>query len=291
MNNDFCAFILTHGRPNNVYTYNTLIKHGYTGPVYIVIDNEDKKADEYRQVYGDKVIMFDKKKVADSIDEGDNFNDRRAIIYARNACFDIAEQLGYTYFIELDDDYTDFRYKLDNNYLHINKVDILNLDIVFSMLLKYYTSTCAKSIAIAQGGDFLGGKDGNAAKNPQFRKCMNTFILSVNKRFNFIGRINEDVNTYTRYGSIGNLFLTIPNLAIQQKSTQKTQGGMTDIYLNNGTYVKSFYTVMYSPSCTCIRLMISNHPRLHHSIAWNNAVPVIIREEYKKGVLNEMVQA
>ena len=132
MQNDFCAFILTHGRPDNVITYNTLLRHGYTGPIYIVIDNEDKTANRYYEVFGDKVVMFDKLSVAKSIDEGDNFDDRRAIIYARNACFDIAKKLGYTYFIELDDDYVDFRYKLDSNYESINKEDIKNLDNIFS---------------------------------------------------------------------------------------------------------------------------------------------------------------
>lgn len=280
--NDFCAFILTHGRPDNVITYNTLRKHGYTGRIYIIIDNKDKTSDKYYEKYGDEVIMFDKLKIAKQIDEGDNFNDRRAIIYARNACFAIAKKLGIKYFIELDDDYTDFRYKLNANDEHINKVDIKNLDKVFQIMLNYYKSILALSIALAQGGDFLGGKDGNAAKNPQFRKCMNTFICSTERKFVFNGRINEDVNTYTNLGSQGGLFLTIPNIAIQQKTTQHNKGGMSDIYLNNGTYIKSFYTVMYNPSNTCIKMMISNHPRLHHSISWDNAVPVIIEEKYKK---------
>ena len=282
MLNDFCAFILTHGRPDNVITYNTLLRHGYTGPIYIVIDNEDKTANRYYELFGDKVVMFDKLSVAKSIDEGDNFDDRRAIIYARNACFDIAKKLGYTYFIELDDDYVDFMYKLDSNYESINKEDIKKLDNIFGYLLDYYKSINAASIAIAQGGDFLGGKDGNAAKHPRFRKCMNSFICSTNRQFQFNGRINEDVNTYTNLASRGSLFLSIPNVALQQKATQANKGGMTEIYLNNGTYVKSFYTVMYQPSSVCIKMMISNHPRLHHSISWGNTVPMIISEEYKK---------
>lgn len=52
--------------------------------------------------------MFDKPKIAKTFDEADNFDDRRAIVYARNACFQIARKLGYKYFIELDDDYDVF---------------------------------------------------------------------------------------------------------------------------------------------------------------------------------------
>lgn len=93
MRDDFCAFILTHGRPDKVHTYDTLLKAGYTGKVYIVIDDEDKTAEEYRKRYGDLVLQFCKKEVAERIDEGDNFQDRRAIIYARNACWDLAKKV------------------------------------------------------------------------------------------------------------------------------------------------------------------------------------------------------
>jgi len=282
MLNDFCAFILTHGRPNDVLTYSTLKKHGYTGKIYIIIDNEDKTAKEYYKKFGKKVIMFDKSVIAKTLDEGDNFTDRRAIIYARNACFDIAKDLGIKYFIELDDDYTTFIYKTNNLFQRINSAVIKNLDNIFEILLNYYKTIPALSIAMAQTGDFLGGKDGNAAKKPQVRKCMNTFICSTERPFKFFGRINEDVNAYTNLGGRGYLFLTIPNVAIQQKASQKTKGGMSDIYLDNGTYIKSFYTIIYSPSCTRIKRMQSKHPRLHHSITWKNAVPMIIKEKYKK---------
>ena len=54
------------------------------------------------------------------------------------------------------------------------------------------------------------------------------------------------------------------------------------MYLDSGTYVKSFYTVMYAPACACIRMMGTKHRRLHHSINWNAAVPKIISEQFKK---------
>lgn len=280
--NDFCVFILSHGRPNKVITIETLKKHGYTGRVYIIIDNEDKTADQYYDNYKDIVIMFDKEAISKTFDEGDNFEDRRTITYARNACFEIAKKLGITCFIQLDDDYIDFRYKIDSSGNNINKLDIKNLDYIFMCLLKYYKSISACAIAIAQGGDFLGGKDGNAAKNPQFRKCMNSFICSTERPFQFSGRFNEDVNTYTEQGRRGALFLTIPMIALQQKTTQKTSGGISELYNKYGTFVKAFTTVMYSPSCVKVKMMLSRHPRIHHSVSWNNAVPVIIREIHKK---------
>lgn len=43
---------------------------------------------------------------------------------------------------------------------------------------------------------------------------------------------------------------------------------MTELYLDAGTYVKSFYTVMYCPSCVVVSAMGTAHRRLHHHIKW-----------------------
>ena len=111
---------------------------------------------------------------------------------------------------------------------------------------------------------------------------MNSFFCTTERPFKFIGSVNEDVNTYCSLGSQGNLFMTITDASLDQKRTQTTTGGMTDEYLDNGTYVKSFYSVITSPSFVKIFGMDTTHTRLHHRIEWNNAVPKIISSKYKK---------
>ena len=278
---DFVIFILSHGRANNVHTFKTLKKHGYTGKIIVVIDNEDKTSEDYYKNF-DNVEMFDKEKISKTFDEADNFGDRRAIVYARNACFEIAKEKGYEYFIQMDDDYTGFNYRIYNENNPKPKT-IKNLDSVFLALLDFYKKTPFATISMAQGGDFIGGKNNRMAQRPTiYRKCMNSFICSTKRPFKFIGRINEDVNTYTHEQSKGLLMGTIPMVSLTQKTTQKNKGGMTDIYLDNGTYVKSFYTVIFSPSCCTIKPMGDTNKRLHHSINWENAVPKIIKETLKK---------
>ncbi|MBR8725828.1 hypothetical protein [Bacteroides pyogenes] len=280
-NNSFVALILTHGRPDKVYTVKTLRKCGYTGDIILVVDNEDRTIDEYKKKYDD-VYVFDKKAVASQIDEGDNFNDRRAIIYARNAAFDIAKERGYRYFIELDDDYMEFSYTYNRDG-EMKQRSIYNLDRVFDALVDFKNSTGAITVALAQRGDFVGGKGNNIVRGEILkRKAMNSFICDTERPFEFFGKINEDVNTYTVLGGRGELFFQVPHVSLNQMTTQQSDGGMTDIYLDSGTYVKSFYTVMYAPSCTKIRPMGAVYPRLHHSINWNNAVPKIIPESIKK---------
>ena len=140
MNKDFAVFILTHGRPDNIITLNTLKKCGYTGKIFLVIDNEDKRANEYFERYGEKmVIQFDKKKYADETDEGNNFDERRTILMARNASFDIAKQVGVKYFVELDDDYSEFSYRFKNKIGY--SAFIKNIDKVFESFIEFYKNT------------------------------------------------------------------------------------------------------------------------------------------------------
>lgn len=206
-NSKFVAFILTHGRPDRVLTYNTLRRHGYTGQIYLVCDDEDKELPKYKERF-DNVLVFSKAEIAKTFDESDNFGDRRAIVYARNACFDLAKQVGATHFIELDDDYTQFSFRFDSRLCWCCH-GICSLDAIFDAMIDFYNSTPILSIAIAQGGDYIGGIDSSVFKNgiPLLRKVMNSFICSVDRRFDFVGRINEDVNTYTLLGMRGGYFL------------------------------------------------------------------------------------
>ena len=157
------------------------------------------------------------------------------------------------------------------------------MDLMLECLINFYESINALSMAMSQGGDFIGGATPDKLKLT--RKCMNTFICSTNRQFQFIGRINEDVNTYTNIGRIGGLFFTVMQAFVNQEVTQKERGGMTELYLDAGTYIKSFYSVMYSPSCVQVGLLgdpRSPHYRIHHKINWHHTAPKIIRETHRK---------
>jgi hypothetical protein len=111
---------------------------------------------------------------------------------------------------------------------------------------------------------------------------MNSFFCSTLREFQFIGSINEDVNTYTTLGSRGDLFFTFTNIQLDQKDTQSNKGGMTDEYALSGTYIKSFHSVLMHPSSVKISMMNATNLRLHHSIQWSNTTPMILNEKYKK---------
>jgi hypothetical protein len=286
---DFSIFILTHGRPTNVKTMATLQRAGYTGSLYLVVDDEDKTLDKYIANFGkDMVVVFNKKQMADQVDEGNNFDERRTITHARNACFQIAKDKGLKYFMELDDDYISFEYRYVSKCgQKLNVHRVTNLDSILELYLGFFKATGFSSIAFAQGGDFIGGVENRyATKKPLIRKCMNSFICSTDRPFQFIGAMNEDVNTYVTLGSRGVLFGTIPMVSLVQTATQSQKSGITDMYLRYGTFCKAFTTVMMHPSSVKVSMMNTNNPRVHHLIKWQNTTPMIISEGHKKPVGN-----
>lgn len=285
MRDDFAVFILSNRRPDRVLTVRALQRSGYTGAWYIIVDDQDPTLPQYQSRYGSRVIVFDKTLVAESFDDGDNFHDHRSPIYARNATFQIAENLGVKYFIQLDDDYSGFghRYGPGQEYLKAEP-RIRQLDLVFDALIEFMESVPAmKTVTIAQGGDFIGGEpDGIRFK----RKAMNSFLCTTDRPFTFTGKLNDDVNTYVQAGLRGGLMGTVMAVSLGQAKTQSRKGGLSEIYLDAGTYVKSFYTVLYAPSCVRVTMMgdpvAKRNYRYHHRVDWDSCAVKILREDVKK---------
>jgi hypothetical protein len=285
MRDDFAAFILTHRRPDNQITVKSLAKSGYTGKVYWVVDDGDPTLDEYRAQFGDdSVLVFNKEAIAREFDQGDNFTSRGSVFFARNAVWSLARSVGVRYFVQLDDDYRLFQFRTPGAQRAVPGMHgwtmRRSLDRVFDAMVEFLSASGAATVAMAQGGDFIGGADKLTARLT--RKAMNSFVCDVEHPFMFMGRINEDVNSYVSLGNRGELFFTYWSVQLDQEQTQQSAGGMTDLYLDSGTYIKSFYTVMYAPSC--VRVVYSPAMRrYHHSIAWEHAVPKIIHERYRQG--------
>ena len=49
MRDDFAAFVLSHGRPDDVVTVASLKRSGYSGRLFVVVDDEDPTLDRYRE--------------------------------------------------------------------------------------------------------------------------------------------------------------------------------------------------------------------------------------------------
>ena len=287
MMSKFCVFILTHKRPDNVKTVKMLRRSNYTGDIFLVVDDEDPTVEEYREKHGKSVVVFSKGEAEAITDTIDNEPVHRGVVYARNWVWNIAREKGYDYFLVLDDDYTDIYYKHPSEKkgggMELRQIPCRQLDQLFEAMVQFLIVSGAKTVAFAQSGDFLGGLAGSFRWQGIARKAMNSFFCATDRQFSFVGRINEDVNMYLLEGIRGGLIMTITRMGVQQLQTQKATGGLTEIYLDTGTYVKSFYSVIVAPSCVKVGELGETHKRVHHRVAWNNAVPKILNERLKKG--------
>ena len=279
MRNDFAVIIPTHGRHDRVFTIDSLRKSGYTGNFYLLCDDEDKQLDKYKTKYGDKVMVFSKDDYKGKFDKMDNFGNKACVVYARNAMWDIAKKIGLKYFAVADDDYTAFEYRITSEGGYYSK-RIKNINDVFNSYTDFLITSKVDTVCFAQGGDFIGGKDNNKVANgfKVSRKMMNLYFFDVDKPIEFKGTINEDLTSSVTEGRTGRIILTSLMNSIDQNETQAQAGGLTEIYLELGTYVKSFYSVIAAPSCVKVALMGRTQTRIHHQVTWKNAVPKIIRE-------------
>lgn len=285
VNDDFAILIISHGRPDKVVCVDTLKKVGYTGKYFIIIDNEDDTADRYYELYGDKVIMFDKKALDGTFDIMDNFEGRSVPVFARNELYRIAKDLELKYFLELEDDTKGFvhRYVKDGK---LKATPIKNFDAIVNTVVEWLSTTNIDTVAFIQAGDLLGGYERKLWQSKVVRKAMQTFFFKVDNPVYFQGRFNDDVNMYLQYGKVGKIVLSIRDVVLITEETQKVSGGITEMYKSYGTYVKSFYSVMLRPDCTRIHgmTMFSGNRRIHHQINWDKAVPKIISSDFKKEV-------
>lgn len=276
--NDLAIFILTYGRASEQVTLKELIKKHVKKNVYLVVSDDDEQLEQYQEKYGKQVLVFSR----DSVQEQmmDNQYPKTGIISARNMCRTLAKKLGYKYFLELDDDYVgfNFRYVKDGK---LKTMAIKDLRPLFLASIELLDRTPIEAFAWAQAGDFIGGADSQTIKLRWKRKAMNVIFMRSDTDYQFIGRINEDVNAYINAGKTGQIVLTESYTAIVQAKTQKTENGMTDLY-KHGTYKKSMYSVIQDPAIVRLRMMGNKFMRIHHEINWNACCPKIINEKYKK---------
>ena len=283
----FAAFIMTHGRPDNQITYRVLRREGYTGRVIFLVDNEDPTVPALRERYAGEpdteVYVFDKAAIAATFDDADTTGDRRSVVYARNACFAVARELGLERFVELDDDYYQWLHRYAREDGKSGHVHVRNLDAVWEAFLDLQDASGAVVVAPSQGGDHIGGvQRSTSVRSGLRRKAMNVMFCRTDRPVEFLGRINEDVNTYVAAGSRGELFLTAMGFQVNQTMTQQAAGGMTDLYETSGTYVKSFYSVMFAPSAVKVNAMGETGSRFHHRVRWDTAVPKIVSGRHRK---------
>ena len=278
----FACIIISHGRPDDIPTINALYKSGYSGNIYIVIDDEDKCKQEYITLYKDNVIVFHKQDFIDKNNLLFNKSLRNVAVHARNAVEDIVKKLGLEYFLVLDDDITNFHYRyVKDCKLHSDK--LYDLDSVINLYIQYMITSSISTIGFAHDGMFLGGntKMFDAPYHSKNRILANAFLRSSKYNVIWGPDMCEDFITSINAGIKSSVWMTLPFIGIHCKqqgmNKSKSDGGNSEAYLDKGNYGVSQYALLSHPDCYKISKNV-----WFECISYDLIVPKIISNKYKK---------
>lgn len=284
MLDNFATFIISHGRPADIPTLKNLEKCGYTGKTYIVVDDQDKCLEEYKQYYNDSVLVFNKQYY---VDNAVSFSCEPLVnvaVHARNAVEDMAKRLGLEYFLLLDDDIINFQFKfvIGNK---LNRIKAFDLDNIIHMYIDYMNKSNIATIGLANGGYFLGGNI-LTFTNPsyaKFRLLSNAFLRKVSYEVKWAPDMCEDFITSIVENRKGNIWISLPFLScdckVQGMNKKKVDGGNSNVYIEKGNYGVVIYSVLNLPDCYKLNY---DKKLWFKCTSYDLTVPKIISSKYKK---------
>lgn len=246
MRSDFAVLVLTHGRAHDQVTFHELEKHGYSGKTYLVIDDLDEQRPEYERLYGDSVIVFDKREYAKRVDTMTTEDELRSVVFARNAAYDIADDLGLSYFAMFDDDLYlfKFRYVIGGvlTYSYVSDFDAL-----FDSMVGFLETTGVTSLNIASSGSLIGGAQGIYGRGMGWN-VTGACVVRKDSPLRFVGILNEDFNAVLLGANVGQSTLEVYSITKDTPCRGTNGGGNNEIYNDNERYVREFYSMIVHPS-------------------------------------------
>ena len=270
MINNTAVFVLSHQRATKITTDMVLRKCGYTGKIYIIIDDTDTQLNDYKEIFGDNCIVFSKTEQLKTTDSCDNFGNLKTPLYARNYCFELAKQLNLDYFIMADDDITDLKYAFVDNSGNFKKQSIKHFDLIIKTLIDF--SNCNNKldcISFVLDSGYFGGKNGTY-KNGVKREIQCFMLWKAKSEVRFLSTKNEDLNTTIKY--FYKLMLSVFDLCTSSPQRMTNEGGIS----YSSMYENNMYSLMLMPSA--INLLPSGNMRKLN----DNIYPKILSGRYKK---------
>lgn len=244
----FAIFILTNGRPNHQYTLEFLRK-SFKGDVFLICDNEDKTLKEYQNNYGEQVIVFDKNEWVSKSDPMDNFQSKNSVLYARNAVFEIAKDMGYEYFVMVDDDVTGLSFRYEKDGKLVGK-PVKNFNKVSSVILETMDNTGTDFFSFGMDKIYIGGSSNSQYQKKIIDKVYCFIFCRTEQQHFYKGIMNEDEINNILSMSVGKLAKSLTAIQIQYKPIGRDNiGGNAETYNENGyySYIRNFYPIIAFP--------------------------------------------
>ena len=275
--NNFAVYILSHGRAGNVKTYHTLRNAGYTGKIYVVIDDEDKQGDLYREEFGDECVVFCKQEYMDKADTISLDGTRISALFARLFIMDIAKDNEYYLMIDDDVEKITFRYPCGNS---LKSMAINNADYMFEKIVNFMKGAKLNVLALQLAEGLIGGLNG-IYKNGLINQVLaGAYLLKGDTDYRFFGSVNEDTVGTLDYIGRGGLGWRLGCITITTPVRGSNSGGLSSDYNKKNWYYIDMHAVVVAP--WCCKIDVDNENR--QKIDMRYARPRILSEVYKKGV-------
>ena len=274
------VYIISKGRPQ-CHTAETLCRLNYPGEWFIVCGNNDETLPEYRERWGNHVLVFDWYEEIKHTDTMDNFGfDKKAsgACPVRNATRAISEQRGELRHWQFDDDYLDFaRY---NPKVNKNET-IKDGRVLFSSM--YRIAEFGYTAHLNNIGFALATIEGNPTRRlkwgPRVYNAHN--LPSTPDLFvPWTGRMNDDTINAVNVWRRGGFEMMVKYLQLRMEDTQAEAGGLTEMYKEDGTVRKTAYCILAAPNTA---RLVCRFGRYHHDINWHRDLrPRLLDEKWKK---------
>lgn len=285
MRDDFAIFIVTHGRPDKQLTLETILRCGYTGKWFLIVDDTDVTIQQYIDNFGsNNIIVFNKNYYINSsrFDNVDNKLHDKGAVYARRAVEDIAKQFNYSYFLMADDDISNLilRVPINNK---LRRISITNLDKLLDCHIDWFTDSVAV-IGFGNPAYYFGGINLFSEKNLSTRLIPIQFIIrNANVPVDWVSWFAEDdISGYQN--SINYLWLTSYFIMIEGRPVGDVTGigGSAETYKE---FPNKYYFQFNGIKCCPQRLLLKYRRKLktfefdRHT---DRSFSKIISEVYKK---------
>lgn len=283
MRDDFAVFICTHGRPDRQFTLNLLRDSGYTGKIYIVVDDTDTSIQQYVDKFGvDDIIVFNKSHYIEESDTGVSVPPLKCVLYAKNAVEDIAHNMGLASFVIADDDITNFRYRpIESGKLGSLTVRT-GMDDVVASFVEYILESKLTAVSFCIAHYLFGGIKVYTDKGrlQKLRIPYNFVFRNASYKVDWVSAFGEDVVTALLQGSRGSVMLNIPFVQLSIVPLGTAAGGMQDTYTDLTDFTRAMFDFVFLP--TAISLS-AYKDKFVASIQTAHAFPMLVSQRYKKG--------
>lgn len=274
---NFAIFITSHNSPYVCHSYVSLKDAGYTGQIYIVIDDADPQLDGYNRI--SNVLIFHKQDYVEKLDIGMSKENPQlaAVLYARAAVEDFAKDMNLDYFVVMDDDIYGFRYR----YLKGDKLcskPVENFDWLMYNYIEFMKESNSICLSFANDGSFIGGASA-IDKILERRSCHTIFLRDTTKEFEWKFAVNEDYVSSLLYANKGVLMFTLPFVQRNISGMNDRKEGMHDLYESTTEFQRAFYNVIACPwTCTVAEYKGHNVVRTNKKTAY----PKIVSDKYRR---------